>query len=61
MKQQPFIPNPEPEEPEVQASSPEDDNRKALSRKRIFWTIVIFDIVVAIILVYEIVSLFILE
>jgi type IV secretory pathway component VirB8 len=61
MKQQPFIPNQEPEEPEAQTSSPEEDGRKALSRKRIFWTIVIFDIVVAVILVYEIVSLFILE
>ena len=37
----------------------EEDSRKALSRKRIFWAIVIFDIVVAVVLVYEIVSLFI--
>ncbi len=56
---QPFFPNQEPQEPAVQAESPEEENRKALSRKRIFWAVVIVDIVIAIILTYEIVSLFI--
>lgn len=57
---QPFFPNQDPQE--QPASSPEsfeEENRKAISRRRVFWTIVIFDIVIAIILTYEIVSLFI--
>lgn len=37
---------------------PKEEERKSISRKRIFWVVVALDVIVAILIFYEILSLF---
>lgn len=38
---------------------PSEDPRKALSRKRIYWTIVLIDVLIGALFVYEVIDLFV--
>ena len=44
--------------PKVEPSSPEELERKNRSRKRIFWTIVVIDILLAGLVLFEILEMF---
>lgn len=44
--------------PKVELLSKEEEERKARSRKRVFWTIVGINVVLAALVLYEILSMF---
>jgi hypothetical protein len=51
----------DPQQPQQQPQSvnPAEEARKNLSRKRIYWALVVFDVLIGCVLVYEIIALFI--
>jgi hypothetical protein len=51
--------NPQQVQPEAPKPALSEEERKALSHKRIYWAIVILDVAVAGLFLYEIISLFI--
>ena len=44
--------------PKIESSSPEEIERKNRSRKRVFWTIVVIDVLLAGLVLFEILEMF---
>lgn len=45
--------------PKIKEESPEERARKSLARKRIFWTVVGLDVVLALLILFSIIDMFI--